>query len=149
MQTGQQPASLDLGGEWSFAYSLEPPAGAYRSSLELVRTGLPLYRATVPGNLELDLQAAGIIGEPFYGMNIAGLSAYERAHVWYSRRFLAVFEKVYRFTPFSDDAQPRLRGKSPPQPAGDDVTQLPMTAICNGWAFPGSTRTTSGGVPNT
>ena len=49
----------------------------------------PLYRATVPGNLELDLQAAGIIGEPFYGMNIAGLSAYERAHVWLSRRFRA------------------------------------------------------------
>ena len=66
-----------------------------------------------------------------------------------AERFLAVFEKVYRFTPFSDDAQPRLRGKSPLQLAGYDVTQLPMTAICNGWAFPGSTRTTSGGVPNT
>ena len=89
MQTGQQPASLDLGGAWSFAYSLEPPAGEYRSSLDLVQAGLPLYRATVPGNLELDLQAAGIIGEPFYGMNIAGLSAYERAQVWYSRRFRA------------------------------------------------------------
>jgi len=89
MQTGQQPASLDLDGAWSFAYSLEPPAGEYRSSLDLVQAGLPLYRATVPGNLELDLQAAGIIVEPFYGMNIAGLSAYERAHVWYSRRFRA------------------------------------------------------------
>ena len=140
---------MGLGGAWSFTISLEPPAGEYRSRAELARAGLPLYRATAPGNLELDLQAAGIIGEPFYGVNIAGLSAYERAHVRYSRRFLAVFEKVYRFTPFSDDAQPRLRGKSPLQLAGYDVTQLPMTAICNGWAFPGSTRTTSGGVPNT
>jgi len=66
-----------------------------------------------------------------------------------AERFLGVFEKIYRFTPFSADAQPRLRGKSPLQLAGYDVTQLPMTAICSGWAFPGSTRTTSGGVPNT
>ena len=89
MQTGQQPASLDLRGAWSFAYSLEPAGGEYRSLPDLIQAGLPLYRATVPGNLELDLQAAGIIGEPFYGMNIAGLSAYERAHVWLSRRFRA------------------------------------------------------------
>ena len=27
--------------------------------------------------------------------------------------YLAVFEKVYRLTPFSQDAQPRLRGKCP------------------------------------
>jgi transposase-like protein len=65
-----------------------------------------------------------------------------------AQTFLGVFEKVYRFTPFSADAQPRLRGKSPLQLAGYDVSQWPMTAICNGWAFSGSTRTPSGGVPN-
>jgi hypothetical protein len=27
--------------------------------------------------------------------------------------YLAVFEKLYRFTPFSDDAQPTIRGKCP------------------------------------
>jgi transposase-like protein len=65
-----------------------------------------------------------------------------------AQTFLGVFEKVYRFTPFSADAQPRLRGKSPLQLAGYDVSQWPMAAICSGWAFPGSTRTPSGGVPN-
>jgi hypothetical protein len=46
--------------------------------------------------------------------------------------FLAVFEKVYRFTPFSDDAQPAIRGKCPLQLAGYDISQMPMTTICQG-----------------
>lgn len=49
--------------------------------------------------------------------------------------FLAVFEKVYRFTPFSQDAQPRLRGKSPLEVAGYDVSQMPMASVCRGWAL--------------
>lgn len=52
-----------------------------------------------------------------------------------AERFLAVFEKVYRFTPFSDDAQPKIRGKSPLQLAGYDVDKLPISAACNGWAI--------------
>ena len=35
-----------------------------------------------------------------------------------AQRYLAVFEKVYRFTPFSQDAQPGVRGKCPLQLAG-------------------------------
>jgi hypothetical protein len=49
-----------------------------------------------------------------------------------AERYLGVFEKVYRFTPFSQDAQPRIRGKSPLQLAGYDTSQLPMSAICAG-----------------
>ena len=49
-----------------------------------------------------------------------------------AQRYLAVFEKVYRFTPFSQDAQPRIRGKSPLQLAGYDVASLPMTTLCAG-----------------
>ena len=49
-----------------------------------------------------------------------------------AQRYLAVFEKIYRFTPFSPDAQPRIRGKSPLQLAGYDVANLPMTALCAG-----------------
>jgi transposase-like protein len=52
-----------------------------------------------------------------------------------ARRFLAVFEKVYRFTPFTEDAQPRVRGKSPLELAGYDISQLPMTHLCRGWAL--------------
>lgn len=48
--------------------------------------------------------------------------------------FLAVFEKCYRFTPFSQDAQPHLRGKCPLELAGYDIAQLPMTVIAAGWS---------------
>jgi hypothetical protein len=57
-----------------------------------------------------------------------------------AQRYLAVFEKIYRFTPFSQDAQPRIRGKSPLQLAGYDVASLPMTTLCAGlsimWPIP-------------
>lgn len=46
--------------------------------------------------------------------------------------YLAVFEKLYRFAPFSDDAQPSIRGKCPLQLAGYNISQRPMTALCQG-----------------
>jgi hypothetical protein len=52
-----------------------------------------------------------------------------------ARLFLAVFEKVYRFTPFTEDAQPRIRGKCPLELAGYDIAQLPMAQLCRGWAL--------------
>lgn len=60
--------------------------------------------------------------------NFCGFDNLESAHL-----YLAVFEKLYRFTPFSNDAQPRLRGKSPLELAGYDTRQLPFTSICAGW----------------
>jgi transposase-like protein len=46
--------------------------------------------------------------------------------------YLAVFEWTYRFTPFTPDAQPRIRGKCPLELAGYDVRKLPMAQICRG-----------------
>ncbi len=54
-----------------------------------------------------------------------GFDSIETAHI-----FLAVFEKVYRFTPFSDDAQPRIWEKSPLEVAGYDISALPITEVC-------------------
>jgi transposase-like protein len=62
--------------------------------------------------------------------------------------FLGVFEKVYRFTPFSQDAQPRLRGKSPLEVAGYDVAQMPMASACRGWALSLPLRPPPEVVPN-
>jgi hypothetical protein len=59
--------------------------------------------------------------------NFCGFESLESAQC-----YLAVFEKLYRFTPFSQDAQPRIRGKSPLQLAGYDVAKLPMSALCAG-----------------
>lgn len=62
--------------------------------------------------------------------NFCGFDSIESARI-----FLAVFEKIYRFTPFSDDAQPRIRGKAPLELAGYDISQLVMPQICRGWAL--------------
>ncbi|HBY97869.1 MAG TPA: hypothetical protein DEP84_28660 [Chloroflexi bacterium] len=62
--------------------------------------------------------------------------------------FLAVFEKVYRFTPFSDDAQPAIRGKCPLELAGYDISQLPMAALCKGLSFDWPLEVAHNDVPN-
>jgi len=49
-----------------------------------------------------------------------------------AQAYLAVFERLYRFTPFSQDAQPRIRGKSPLQIAGYDISQIPWSTFCSG-----------------
>ena len=49
-----------------------------------------------------------------------------------ARLYVAVFEKLYRFTPFSQDAQAHLRGRCPLEVAGLDVSQMSMKAICRG-----------------
>jgi len=59
--------------------------------------------------------------------NFCGFNTIETAQI-----YLAVFEWTYRFTPFTPDAQPRIRGKCPLELAGYDVRKLPMTQICRG-----------------
>ncbi len=62
--------------------------------------------------------------------------------------FLAVFEKVYRFTPFSDDAQPAIRAKCPLELAGYDISQLPMAALGKGLSFDWPLEVAHNDVPN-
>jgi transposase-like protein len=62
--------------------------------------------------------------------------------------FLGVFEKVYRFTPFSDDAQPRIRGKCPLELAGYDISQMPMATICEGFSVDWPLKVAQNHVPN-
>ena len=57
------------------------------------------------------------------------------ANIESARLYLGVFEKVYRFTPFSDDAQKRIRGKCPLALAGYEVRKLPMTQLFRGLAL--------------
>jgi transposase-like protein len=52
-----------------------------------------------------------------------------------ARVYLGVFEKVYRFTPFSDDAQERIRGKCPLELAGYEIQKLPMSQLFRGLAL--------------
>jgi hypothetical protein len=49
--------------------------------------------------------------------------------------YLGVFEKVYRCTPFSADAQERIRGKCPLELAGYEIQKLPMARLFRGLAL--------------
>jgi len=65
-----------------------------------------------------------------------------------AQRYLGVFEKVYRFTPFSDDARPEIRGKSPLQLAGYDLSRTPMSWLCRGYCLDWPLTVESADVPN-
>ena len=68
--------------------------------------------------------------------NFCGFDNFESA-----KQYVAVFEKLYRFTPFSQDAQPHLRGRCPLEVAGYDVSQMPMATICAGLSPQWSSKT--------
>jgi transposase-like protein len=65
-----------------------------------------------------------------------------------ARLYLAVFEKLYRFTPFSQDAQPRIRGKCPLQLTGYDISQVPMASLCAGLSVQWPMELPHAHVPN-
>jgi hypothetical protein len=75
--------------------------------------------------------------------NFCGFESIETARV-----YLGVFEKVYRFTPFSDDAQARVRGRSPLQLAGYDLGQMPMNWLCRGFSLERAVTQGAEHVPN-
>ncbi len=89
---------LDLGGDWLVAYRVPDEDGhavnnprlaarAHPDIASIENSGLKIIPATVPGNFELDLLAAGEIEDPFVGMNISRLTWVEHADLWYFRRF--------------------------------------------------------------
>jgi beta-mannosidase len=79
-------ARVVLDGDWQLTYF---PEGEYRPAgpADLAQLGAPCVPATVPGNVELDLQAAGVLPEPFYADNIRRLRPYEFYEWWYTRDF--------------------------------------------------------------
>jgi hypothetical protein len=75
--------------------------------------------------------------------SFCGFESIETAHV-----FLGVFEKIYRLTPFSDDAQPAIRGKCPLELAGYDISHLPVATLWNGLSIEWPLEVAQADVPN-
>jgi transposase-like protein len=75
--------------------------------------------------------------------NFCGFESIETAQV-----YLGVFEKIYRFTPFSRDARPEIRGTSPLQLAGYDLSRMPMNWLCRGHSLEWPLRLEADHVPN-
>jgi beta-mannosidase len=84
MSTTPQPLSLD--GDWRLYHF---PKGDPQVSHpdELAARGLPHLPARVPGNVELDLQRAGALPEPFYADNMRLLRDLEDHEWWLLREF--------------------------------------------------------------
>jgi len=50
--------------------------------------GLRFYKATVPGNIELDLFDNGLLADPYFGMNAAEVNAFcEKLNIFYTKEF--------------------------------------------------------------
>ncbi len=87
--------AISLNGDWQFAYGSGPAEDEICSAESLASAGYEVYPCTVPGNFELDLQANGLIDDPFFGMNIAKLRDYEGSHLWYFTSFDAAARPGY------------------------------------------------------
>jgi hypothetical protein len=75
--------------------------------------------------------------------NFCGFQSIETAQI-----YLDVFEKLYRLTPFSKDAQPRVRGKCPLELAGYDLSRLPAATLWNGLSIEWPMEALYGIVPS-
>jgi len=75
--------------------------------------------------------------------NFCGFESIQTARV-----YLGVFEKIYRFTPFSDDAQPAIRGRSPLEIAGYDLSEMPMPWLCRGYSLEWPVKAEVADVPS-
>jgi beta-mannosidase len=79
---------ISLDGDWQLA--VFPEAGSpVRGPDDLADHMSQVVTARVPGNVELDLQRAGILPEPFYAGNIRRLREYEFYEWWYTKTFEA------------------------------------------------------------
>jgi len=72
-------STFSLDGVWQLTYG---PQGSEPAAC-------PTIPATVPGNVELDLMAAGVLPELAYANNIYLLREYEGYQWWYRRSFEA------------------------------------------------------------
>jgi len=82
----QTNENITLNGKWDLYYGLyneQSPS----TPRELKNSQWPEIPATVPGNVELDLLAAGIVKNPETGNHIYDLRKYEAYQWWYVREF--------------------------------------------------------------
>jgi len=84
--SGQNYTGIDLCGEWKLYYGLHDN-NAPATPDDLKSRNWPVISAVVPGNVELDLFAAGKIKNPEIGNNIYDLRKYEDYQWWYNRTF--------------------------------------------------------------
>lgn len=81
---------VDLTGDWQLSYFPETAASVAAAAdpfRDRAAADAPTVAAIVPGNVELDLQRAGVLPDPYYAANIRLLRRYESYEWWYTREF--------------------------------------------------------------
>ena len=66
-----------------------------KTASELEASDKKIIPASVPGNFELDMLAAGLIDDPYYSDNIIGLQRLEHIHLWYYTSFELSHDKDF------------------------------------------------------
>lgn len=79
-------AQVSLDGSWRLHYGKYDKDSPVNPG-ELESRNWPEIAASVPGNVEIDLQASGIIKNPEVGNNINDLRKFESYQWWYSKTF--------------------------------------------------------------
>ncbi|MBQ4054707.1 MAG: glycoside hydrolase family 2, partial [Clostridia bacterium] len=76
------------GSDWKLIYAKNEDYLRDGSPVNLdeLKAKYPEIDATVPGNLEIDLQRSGVIDDPFYGKNFFDRSC-EYLHMFYTKEF--------------------------------------------------------------
>jgi transposase-like protein len=102
----------------------DPDVAAVFDSLE--RHWPKLVNAIESRRIPLTNNATELVNRRFdqHYQNFCGFQTIETA-----QRYLAIFERTYRLTPFTADAQPRIRGKCPLELAGYDVSAIPLARV--------------------
>lgn len=72
--------------EWALYFGVQDK-NAPQSPQELLKSDFKKITATVPGNVEIDLEREGIIEDPMIGDNVYDLRKYETYQWWYKRNF--------------------------------------------------------------
>ncbi len=81
----------ELSGSWKLFYAENRNVKKMRECITTTADAQRLIYssvdAVVPGNFERDLERAGLIGDPYFGMNTLEVQKLENLHLWYCRSF--------------------------------------------------------------
>lgn len=81
---------IDLTGDWLLWYqqnSLYKKSAQHPMTVDDISGRDECIAARVPGNFELDLNRAGVIGDPFFGTNVLKMQKLESTHMFYGKKF--------------------------------------------------------------
>lgn len=83
---GMKAGNISLNGTWNLKFFPQPKE-AVRTPQDLTDVQGTIIEAKVPGNVELDMLAAGLIKDPMIGNNVYTLRPYEGYQWCYSKKF--------------------------------------------------------------